>query len=280
MKRVWRFQMRTGIRTLHIRNAMIATLLAGALGACLLGAAQDQAPKPTIDQQLRKQYPLTRVGTNGVVTQAGTVLAVQEDGIKAIPATYQGYLANNVKKGGRIKMNMVQRVGGPGPGVYLQEARFFQVGEKVYLTKVEVKDTEIVLSLQSCGTCNAAGADLNDAPFRASLAFQFGKGHLATADFKDVQETIGQVFAIDNSATAPPADTAGAPQSAQPAPIPAPAAQPQQAEPLTITIGQTKDQVIAALGQPDRVAKIGNKEICFYKDMKITFVDGKVSDIQ
>ena len=265
---------------MHMRTIVIvAPLLAGAFGACLFGAPQDQPPNPSIEQQLRKQYPLTRVGTNGIVIQAGSVLVVHEDGLKAIPASYQGYLANNVKKGGRIKMNIVQHIGGGGPGVYLKEAGFFQVGEKAYLTKVEVKDTEIVFSVQSCGSCNPAAPDPN-AAFRASLAFQFAKGYLASADFKDVQQVIGEVFAIDNSATVPPAPTATAPQPTQPAATPIPAAQPQQAEPPTIALGQTKDQVVAALGQPERVAKVGNKEICFYKDMKITFLDGKVSDIQ
>ena len=44
--------------------------------------------------------------------------------------------------------------------------------------------------------------------------------------------------------------------------------------------GQTIDQVVAALGQPLRKAKIGTKEIYTYKDLKVTFVNGKVKDIQ
>lgn len=254
---------------------IVAPLLAGAFGACLFGTPQNQVPKPSIEQQLRKQYALTRVGTNGVVTQAGSVLVVPQDGLKAIPASYQGYFGNNVKKGGLIKVNYVQHqhIGGG-----YQEAGFFQVGEKAYLTGIEVKGTEIVFSVQSCGSCNPAAVD--GAPFRAFLAFQFAKGYLASADFKDVQETIGEVFAIDNSATAPAAPAAAAPLPTQPAATPAPAAPAQQAEPPTIALGQTKDQVVAALGQPERVAKVGNKEICFYKDMKITFLDGTVSDIQ
>lgn len=89
-------------------TVMVAPLLAGAFGACLFGMPQNQVPRPSIEQQLRKQYALTRVGTNGVVTQAGSVLVVQQDGLKAIPALYQGYFGNNVKKGGPIKANYVQ----------------------------------------------------------------------------------------------------------------------------------------------------------------------------
>ena len=54
----------------------------------------------------------------------------------------------------------------------------------------------------------------------------------------------------------------------------------QPAAPVTIKLGDSTDQVVSAMGQPDRIAKVANKEIYFYKDMKITFLDGKVSDIQ
>jgi len=59
-------------------------------------------------------------------------------------------------------------------------------------------------------------------------------------------------------------------------------AQDQQAqpEPQTIQLGQTPDQVRAALGQPDKVVNLGTKQIYVYKDLKITFVSSKVSDVQ
>jgi hypothetical protein len=38
--------------------------------------------------------------------------------------------------------------------------------------------------------------------------------------------------------------------------------------------------VVTILGQPQRVANLGAKEIYFYKDMKVIFVNGKVTDIQ
>jgi hypothetical protein len=68
-----------------------------------------------------------------------------------------------------------------------------------------------------------------------------------------------------------------APSGAQVAQQPPPA--PQQ-EPVKIGRGQTTDQVVAGLGQPDKVVDLGSKKIYIYKDLKITFVDGKVSDVQ
>ena len=66
--------------------------------------------------------------------------------------------------------------------------------------------------------------------------------------------------------------------AAAPPPIDIPP--PPPADPVEIKIGQTTDQVIAALGQPLRKAKTATREIYFYKDLKVTFVNGKVKDVE
>jgi len=63
-------------------------------------------------------------------------------------------------------------------------------------------------------------------------------------------------------------------------PVIAPPPPPTDAPPPTVTVGQTKKQVMAAFGQPLRSAKIGVKEIFYYKDMKVTFMNGKVSNVE
>jgi hypothetical protein len=60
----------------------------------------------------------------------------------------------------------------------------------------------------------------------------------------------------------------------------APPPPPADTPPPTIAIGQTMDQVTAAFGQPLKVAKLGVKVIFYYKDMKVTFTDRKVSDVE
>ncbi len=50
--------------------------------------------------------------------------------------------------------------------------------------------------------------------------------------------------------------------------------------PVTISYGQTIEEVIAILSQPEKVVDLGAKKIYVYKDMKITFTDGKVTDVQ
>jgi hypothetical protein len=52
------------------------------------------------------------------------------------------------------------------------------------------------------------------------------------------------------------------------------------AEPPTVALGQTPDQVAAALGKPKSIMDLGAKKIYVYPDMKVTFNDGKVTDIK
>jgi hypothetical protein len=272
---------------MRLRILSIA-ILSVAAGSTLVAAPQD-APKPGIETQLRRAYPLARVGVNGVVAQPGTILVVQMDNIKSNPADRQVYWPNTFKRGSRVKQSLLGEVS----FVSMKDvARLLGVGEKAYLTKLEIKATEVVLGIQSCGTCNAAGMDQDNPPYRAAIAFQFGKGYLASSEFQDIQDAIAQVFTVDKSAPSAPAPTTAAPMT-QPAAAPpvqqqaapvvpaVPEPQVAQSEPATVALGQSKDQVLATLGQPMRVAKgAGNKELLFYKDMKVTLVDGKVSDIQ
>ena len=56
--------------------------------------------------------------------------------------------------------------------------------------------------------------------------------------------------------------------------------QVSSAPPVTITLGMTVDQVRAALGSPKDIADLGAKKIYVYNSMKVTFVNGKVTDVQ
>jgi hypothetical protein len=57
-------------------------------------------------------------------------------------------------------------------------------------------------------------------------------------------------------------------------------AQNADAAPPTLSLGMGLDEVKAIQGNPDKVVDLGAKKIYVYKDLKITFIDGKVSDIQ
>ena len=61
---------------------------------------------------------------------------------------------------------------------------------------------------------------------------------------------------------------------------PGPNAPAPAGEPISISVGQSIDQVTAALGTPVKVVNLGAKKIYVYKDMKVTFIDGRVTDVQ
>jgi hypothetical protein len=48
----------------------------------------------------------------------------------------------------------------------------------------------------------------------------------------------------------------------------------------TVAIGQSIDAVTTAMGQPIDMADVGGKKIFLYKDIKVTFANGKVSNVQ
>jgi hypothetical protein len=69
----------------------------------------------------------------------------------------------------------------------------------------------------------------------------------------------------------------------QPPPPPDPALAPiapPPPPPVTLAVGQTREQAIAAMGQPEKIANVGTKQILYFKNLKVTLVGGKVTVIE
>ena len=174
-----------------IRNRVFAEFVGGLLLIGSLTLLLCQTPSAGIEPQLRSQYRVASVGGNGVVVRAGTVVVVQQDGITALPAPGE-YPCNSHKEGGRISHSAMCAI---NYSVSKDTQRPLQVGEKAYLTAIQVKPTEVVFKIQTC--CGGA----NDAPFRAAVSFQFPKGYLDSMKLKDIQDAIGQIFVPDTSSS-------------------------------------------------------------------------------
>jgi len=105
-----------------------------------------------------------------------------------------------------------------------------------------------------------------------------------------VEDTIGQLLAISSDDAQQAGDQGGQQGQGQggdqggqqqaAAPPQQPAAPEPAPEPASIEKGMTPDQVQAAIGKPDKMVNLGSKQIYVYKDLKVTFVNGKVSDVQ
>jgi hypothetical protein len=249
-------------------------------------------------EQLQAQYKVVKMGsdTGGFsVVEKGTLLAIQKGGVLGVPYSDKTSLATKYE-GGVVHSPNGMMVEGKKRllGHFSQTAsqgqttKLLAVGDKVYPTKIEValdKDT-VTMGIVACDTCNKTDPPTYN---KANVVFQFPKGSLAAASAGSVEDTIGQLLSIstddggqDQGGNQQGGDQQGSAQQCggqQQGGGQQQAAAPP-AEPQTIQLGQSTDDVIAALGQPDKIVNLGAKQIYVYKDLKVTFLKGKVSDVQ
>jgi hypothetical protein len=294
------------MKAITISMALAAVLA----GISPVGAAGDKA---AVQKKLESEYALTKTtdDKSDIVT-AGAVLVLQKDKMLMVAATSSANPCPNTYKDGKITQNAGCRVGDklrriPGFGSHVPGAdkapatRNYVTGEKFWVTKIEVrdagKDSGVVMDFFTDA--------VSDVRYKGSLTIPFSNGVPSPEDaLKLVQEVITVAPADDakdakgdgkqapaqggqqqapaaaaQSAPAPAAAAEAAPPPIEPPPPP-PAEDAAAATPPTVALGQTPEEVVAALGQPLKKAKVGTKEIYFYKDLKVSFLNGKVKDIQ
>lgn len=269
------------------------------VAATILSMSPAQAQAPSLEGQLAAQYKLAKIGsdTNGYsVVEKGTLLAIKKGGILGVPYSDNSVLGTKYENGQvqtpsaakkAIRGGLMAKFGKE------QQTHLFAAGDKVYPTKIEVRldKDEVVLSVVACDTCNKTDPPTYN---KANVNFQFPKGSLAKASAGEVEATIGQLLAITKEEEEKADDKggdkggdqgaqqggqqggdqgggqqAGGDQGAQ-----------DQQEPASIEKGMTPDQVEAAMGKPEKKVTLGTKVIYYYKDMKVIFINGKVSDVQ
>lgn len=254
------------------RDWCFVFVAAAMLLPCIAGA---QAPV-TLQEQLSAQYKAVKIGPDGEIAgDPGTLLAVQKDGIIGVP--FQALALCPAK----FKDNMLHLSVGFCANMMQNVSGHFAKGAKVYPLKIDVNVAKEKISFQvvGCKICNHANVPF---PHKAEVVFEFDKGYLEKASAGDVEDMIGQVFSITTDTNddqqaggdaQPGTDQQASQQPAQPA-------QEQQPEPATVQVGMSPDQVQSALGKPDKIFNVGTKQIYVYKDVKVTFLNGKVSDVQ
>ena len=256
----------------------VVAIMSLAVLPCRVANAQ-VAPDAPLPDQLKGLYKVTKFGVDAAgftVLNAGTVLVIQKGGILGVPPA-NVTMGTSVFKDGELHQ--------PSAGnrmILGNVTRFLTVGEKVYVQKVDVnlKTDKVAFTIVECDSCNGVN---QPSLYKSVVSFEFAKGTLATADPAQVEDTIGQVFTIDGGSNGgqqsqdSSTQQQGQQQDQQQA-QPAPQAPPP--EPASIQMGMTVDQVEAALGPPDKKVTIGAKIIYVYKDLKVTFTNGKVTDAQ
>jgi hypothetical protein len=243
-----------------IRKVTLSATITAALFFAVPAHAQDMT---TLQNDLNAKY------------KSGTVLVIQKNGIT-------GQSPNNIAPPctSTWKDNALH----PGNTLCLMAQKNYSKAltkdEKVNPTSVVIhlKDEKVIVNFTECDSCNGGDAS----SYKGSVAFQFPKGYLeGGADAGQVADVISQVLAPPD----PNADQGQ--QQQQQGGDQQQAQQPQQqapqqpaAPPASIQLGQTVDQVTASFGPPEKIVNLGTKQIYVYKDLKVTFVNGKVTDVQ
>jgi len=254
----------------HSQNRFVAVVLV-LIALASFAAAQ----AVTLQEQLNAEYkPVQMAGNGTVVVEPGTLMTVQKGGIISVPWKAVVHCA------AKFQDNTLHPSAGFCAGMMKSVSQYLQKGNKVYPLKTEVNLDKAKISFQvvSCDSCNGVDPATG---MKGEVVFQFAKGYLEKANAGEVEDLIGQVFAISNDdQQAQGADPGqqGNQQASQQAPVQQ--QQEQQAEPQTIQLGMSTDQVQGALGKPDKIFNLGAKQIYVYKDVKVTFLNGKVSDVQ
>jgi hypothetical protein len=282
-----------------------------AMAAVLTVGIQAQAGDPAtlIQAKLVSQVKVTKpTADHSDIVTAGDVVVLQKDGLMMCSSS-SSYAFSNTYSGGVLAANYNNRAkdaaksffkghlpfGGGGSVTDAANngcaSRKFVAGEKFWITGIAVQKDGILVSTFSDPYPDPQG---NQVRYYGEIKFPLQKGSVPPPD--DFAKTFSELITVqppDDSSKGGQADQGGqaadAPAAAPaPAPIPSPAPiadiapppPPSDAPPPTIAIGQTRDQVTAGFGQPVRIAKLGAKEIFYYKDMKVTFTNGKVSNVE
>jgi hypothetical protein len=222
---------------------------------------------------LESEYALTSINAEGGVVTQGATLTLKKPSLTA-SATYS---CANDYKGGKIvpvskactasrtvdKLRGLPWLGGRIPdapqGTTLA-TRVFARDEKLYITRIAVADG-VTFSLISDAIDNVT--------YKAEIRFK-------TQDLAQADSLVAEVFSVtrpDNQQSGQQAD----PPIVAPPPPPPP---PPDTTPQTVSTGMSIDQAVAILGQPGSIGDFGSKKIYVYPQMKLTFVDGKLTDVQ
>ena len=261
----------------------------------LMLAAQAGDRLAVIQQSLNSQFQLTSITANrSDIVTPGSEVTLHKEGLIMYEVASPLPPSNTYKNGrivqgwGGLGKDMAIGILTPGSGSANDyRHRQFVAEEKCWVTGIQVQKDGVLFQLYRDAHHYSS--------YYANLKIPFpNKKEIPPVD--TVMQLVAEVLTTDFQGGQPAPDQGGQPatfpepaQAPAYAPIAPPASAPMQeiapppppaATPPTIALGQTMDQVTANFGQPTRIAKLGAKVIYYYTDMKVTFVDGQVSDVQ
>jgi hypothetical protein len=247
-------------------------------------AAQAQAGDQgtRISDKLLSQIMLTKTtADHSDIVTAGDIVVLHKDGLMMC-STASPYAFSNGYTDGVLSANYRNRAKDAATSFFKGRILFgggsatdaanngcasrkFVAGEKFWVTGILLQKDGILVSTFS--------DPYNDVRYYGEIKFSFPKGRVPPVDA--FLNTVAEVITVQ-----PPDDNGNGDQGGPAAAAPPPEIVQPDAPPPTVSKGQTPDQVTAAFGQPLRIAKLGVKEIYYYQDFKVTFINRKVSNVE
>ena len=253
--------------------------------SCL--AAVPRSGAQGLEKTLESKYVITKTTDDKTdIVTAGSVLILEKDKL-LMYATTTGAPPQNTYKDGKLSsgafgvhekaQSFGSFIGHPPPKSVT--TRYYVTGEKFWVTRIDTLADGAVFTLFTDA--------VNDVRYYCTLKFIYPHGATPSAD--QVLSTVGEVLKVQQDDSAPADNKGGEQQAAaagqdqgqqQGAQPDAGQAQAAAQPPPTIQMGQTEDEVVGMIGQPEKKIVLGSKEIFVYKDIKVTFIGGKVADVQ
>ncbi|HEV2709986.1 MAG TPA: hypothetical protein VGU67_07245 [Edaphobacter sp.] len=247
---------------------------------------------------LQQKFHITQINMQGVAAVPGTVLTIQADGINAEPYPTMITFENPVVDG-QVK----QRSKGFGL-LRSTNSQVLQPGQKVYITKIHSStnshEDDLKITFLTCDAVlatftngNYGGQYQAAKRYSGTLAFKLPKGALTEMSPDDAAKLVEAVLTVNPADQVRAIDAGTVARSCEPhcavstttgtvvgGAVVAPQGGAPAAAPPTIALGQSIDQVTANMGAPQQIIDLGSKKIYKYADMKVIFMNDKVSDVQ
>lgn len=212
-----------------------------------------------IKSAIEARCKITKPGFLGDYREIGSVLVVMKEGLRANRPSAS--FKPNVITGDRI----IAAGGGDLPLGGNIDGNL-KIGDRLYLYGIRTGADFVQLDIFTVKTYVVTGTR-GPTPLQASVRFHYDEG-LGGVSVKRVIEDIGSWLKTEGEVKSD--GEAGPGGEAKP--------KGDDGTTRTIQVGQTQEEVTAILGQPDKKILLGKKTVFVYQNLKVVFVDGRVSD--
>ncbi len=219
------------------------------------------------------RYKITVPGFFGNFKEIGSILVARKEGIRADRP--RAFFRANVIKEGRL----VTAGGGDVPLGDDVDGKL-RAGDRLYLYKIETGDDYVDLGLFTVKEFMVTGSGTKGPiQLQATTRFQY-EGGLAALRADQVLDDIGAWFSTEGGASSRASDVQPAPVGEVPQAAGKAESRTEDNPSKTVKLGQTPEEVIAVMGEPDRKVLLGAKSVFIYGKMKLIFIDWRLTDAE